>query len=137
MLAGQTARIAQAVHALVMSARIFRYIFKMFRPGQRFEHLDRDLDMMIDDLTLSGGQRAGTYCQVLDLVAAQKVFLPACAVAPLIGGDLQHALTCGFRHFFDANIAPPQKFAVILDLPDFRLILGTYFGIFSILHPAS
>ena len=66
----QPARVTLAIHALVMAARVFRYVLQVFGPGQGFQHLDGDHDVVIDDLALRGGERAGTDGEILDLIRA-------------------------------------------------------------------
>ena len=61
-----------SVHPFVVAARIFRHILEVLRPGQCFEHLDRQVDVMIDDLTFCGGQRSGSNGQIFDFVALRK-----------------------------------------------------------------
>ena len=73
LLALQAARIALAVHALVVAAGIFRHVLQVPRPGQRLQHLDGHLDVVVDDLALLLGQRAGADGQILDLVVGQEV----------------------------------------------------------------
>ena len=69
----QAARIALAVHALVVPARIFGHVGQVLGPGQRFEHPDRHHDMVVDDLALGLGQGAELDGQVGHFVGVEEV----------------------------------------------------------------
>src|SRR6202007_2967353 len=63
-IALQAARIARTVHLFMVPAGVFRHALEVFRPKQRFEHAYRHRNVVVDDLALVLGQRAGAYGEV-------------------------------------------------------------------------
>ena len=100
----------------------------MLRPRQRFQHLDRGNDVMVDRLALLVGERAFGDRQILDFVLSEKVGGPTRDVGPLVAGaDLLHPFLCLRRHEFSPNVAVTQELAVAFQpaqaLPQFLLDL--------------
>ena len=113
----------------MVAARIFGHILKVPRPWQGFEHLNGHVDMMIDDLALGRRQRACSHCQILDFIAREKIRLISIDVAPgVFGRDLSHALLMFGTHRLAAEIAEPQKFAILIDFPhlQFKSASGSF-----------
>ena len=77
-------RIALAVHALVVAAGVLGHVGEVLGPRQRLEHLDGRHDVVVDDLALFVGERAGADGEVLHLVVGQEVGLVAGHVAPAV-----------------------------------------------------
>ncbi len=68
----------------MMSPGILGDVLQMLRPGQRLQHLDRHLDVVIDDLPLLLRQRAGANCQIDDFVRGQEIRFIAVDVMPVV-----------------------------------------------------
>ena len=113
---GEPARIALAVHALVVASRVLRHVLEVPRPRQRLEHPDRDVDVVIDDAPLLARQRAGRDRQVFHLVHGEEVAFRAVGVAPAVpGGNVPDPLQVLRPHGFRPDVARAKKGAVRVD----------------------
>jgi len=81
--------------------------------GQGLEHLDGGHDVVIDRLALLRRQSAAADVEIVDLLVAEKILLPA-FLRPSIRGDLPHALLVLAGHLLDAEVAGLEKLALLV-----------------------
>ena len=98
----------------MMPACIFRYTFQVLGVGQRFEHLDRHGDMIVDDLTFPVTQCAPANLQVLAFLFVQYIFRPAGNRPPLMTCNPVNFPYCLVRDRFTTDIAGPDKLQICI-----------------------
>src|SRR3990172_10882937 len=118
-----------------MPPRIFGNILEVLGPWQGLQHLDGNFNVMVDDLTLCRRQCAGTYREILNFIITLEIAGLAIDVEPLVIGNLAHALLFLSRHRLATDVAMPQEFTVIIQLPDARFVFGTDSRFFHTPHP--
>ena len=131
LLTRQPARVAFAIHALVVPPGIFGHVFQVPRPRQCLQHLDGGDDVVIDGVALGLCEGAGTNGEVFHFLGCEKGGLHALHIAPLaLHADGTHAQLVGGLHGLHAFVAAPQKITIGLDTLQLALQvrLGHRFG---------
>ena len=123
----QAARMAGAVHVLVVTAGELGDAAQVARVGQRFQHLDRRVDVVVDHRALAVVERAAQDAQVLDLIRGEER-RPRAGDGHRVAGDGRDAVAIGVGHALAALVDAAQEGDVVIDGGDGGRRLGARGG---------